>query len=442
MKKPKFWVDQMVDVIIRRTEGLSGEVYAPPSKAYTHRMLIAALLSCGISKVSNPLVSGDTQATLRAVESFGAKAKLQESCWTIEGATPLKTPRNPVDCGESGATLRFMIPVAALAAGSTTFILGRSLRRRPITPLLQSLEQLGVESSFQRNEKGSLVKIRSGGIKGGKVAIRGDISSQFISGLLFACPMAREDTEITLTTSLESKSYVQMTKEILNKHGVRVFISKDFKQFRVPSNQTYSPCSHKVPGDFSSAAFLLAAAAITSSKVRVKNLDYHTMQGDEAILDILRKMGLKVRVGDEHVDVEGKPRNTFDVDAKDTPDLVPVCAVLACYSKGTSKIYNAKRLRYKESDRLLSLHVELKKMGADIAVGKDSLTIKGPCEMHGTTIYPHNDHRIAMACAVAALSASGETKIRNSECVKKSYPTFFKDLRLLGADVIGGQFHR
>jgi len=432
----------MVDVIIRRTEGLSGEVYAPPSKAYTHRMLIAASLSDGASKISNPLVSDDTQATLRAVTAFGAKVKLQESCWTIEGVTPLKTPENPIDCGESGATLRFMIPVAALAPGPSTFTLGPSLKRRPLTPLLQSLEQLGVESSFQRNEESSLVRIRGGGMKGGKATIRGDISSQFISGLLFACPRAKEDTEIILTTPLESKSYVQMTKEILNKHGVRVFISKDFGHLMVPSNQTYSPRSHEVPGDFSSAAFLLAAAAITSSKVRVKNLDYCTTQGDKAILDVLGKMGLTGRVSDEYVEVEGKLLNAVDVDATDIPDLVPVCAVLACYSKGTSKIYNAKRLRYKESDRLLSLYVELKKMGAEIVVDKDGLTIKGPCTMHGTTIDPHNDHRIAMACAVAALGASGKTKIRNSECVKKSYPTFFNDLRSLGADIIGSQFDR
>jgi len=335
-----------------------------------------------------------------------------------------------------------MVPVAALALEPSIFTLGASLERRPITPLLQSLKQLGAEASFQRSEKGSFVKVQGGGIKGGKTSIRGDVSSQFISGLLFACPKAREDTEITLTTPLESRSYVQMTKEILNKHGVKVFVSKDFGQLSVPSNQVYSPCSHEVPGDFSSASFLLAAAAITSSKVRVKNLDYRTIQGDKAILDILRKMGSKVILNDEYVEVEGKLLNTVDIDAKDIPDLVPVCAVLACYSRGTSKIYNAKRLKCKESNRLLSLYAELKKMGAEIVMNKDSLTISGPCAMHGATIDPHNDHRIAMACAIAALSASGKTKIQNSECVKKSYPAFFDDLRSLGANIVGEQFDR
>jgi 3-phosphoshikimate 1-carboxyvinyltransferase len=192
-----------------------------------------------------------------------------------------------------------------------------------------------------------------------------------------------------------------------------------------------------VPGDFSSAAFLLAAAAITSSRVKVKNLNRHTKQGDKAILNILEKMGSKVTVKDEYVEVEAKQLNAVDVDAKDIPDLVPVCASLACYSNGVSKLYNARRLRYKESDRLSSLYTELKKMGADITIVEDGLIVSGPCLLQGATINPHNDHRIAMACAIAALGASGETMIQNSECVKKSYPNFFDDLQLLGADVVG-----
>lgn len=428
----------MVDVVIRKSERLGGVIYAPPSKAYTHRMTIAALLSRGFSKILNPLSSGDTQATLEAIKAFGAEAELEESCWTIKGTPSLETSRNPIDCGESGATLRFMIPVATLAPGPSTFTIGLSLSKRPLNPLLQSLKQLGAESSLQRAERGSTVRVHGGGIRGGKTSIRGDISSQFISGLLFACPEAEEDTEITIITKpLESRSYVQMTIDVLEKHGIRISASNDLRQLMVPSNQNYNPCDHKVPGDFSSAAFLLAAAAITSSKVKVKNLDYRTTQGDKAILGILKETDSKVRVGDEHLEVEGRQLNAVDVDAKDIPDLVPVCAALACYSRGTSKLYSARRLRYKESDRLSSLHAELKKMGADITIIEDSLVIRGPCPLHGTTIDPHNDHRIAMACAIAALGASGETRIQNSECVRKSYPNFFNDLRSLGADIVG-----
>ena len=426
-----------MNVVVRKSERLEGEVSAPPSKAYTHRMLIVALLSKGTSKISNPLVSDDTKATLRAVKAFGAETELRENCWTVKGVELLRVPKNPIDCGESGATLRFMIPVAALASGSSTFTFGSSLERRPVAPLLQSLKQLGTESNLQLREGSSFVRIRGGGIRGGKTSIRGDISSQFISGLLFACPKAKEDTEIAVTAPLESRSYVQITMKVLNKHDIRVSASNDFTRLRTPSNQNYNPCNHEVPGDFSSAAFLLAAAAVTSSKVKVKNLDHHTIQGDRAILGILEEMGSKVRIGDEYVEVEGEQLNAVDVNARDIPDLVPVCAVLACYSKGTSKIYNAKRLRYKESDRLSSLHAELKKMGAEITIKEDGLVIRGPCTMHGATVDPHNDHRIAMACAVAALGAVGETKIQNSKCVNKSYPRFFDDLRSLGANIVG-----
>jgi len=426
-----------VDVVIGKSEHLEGEVSAPPSKAYTHRILIASLLSEGTSKILNPLVSEDTKATLRAVKAFGAETELRKKCWTVRGGEQPRTPKSPIHCGESGATLRFMIPVAALAPSSSIFTFGSSLERRPLAPLLQSLKQLGTESDFQLGEGSSSVKIYGGGIRGGKTSIRGDISSQFISGLLFACPKAKKDTEITVIKPLESKSYVQMTMEVLAKHGVKMFASKNFTQLEIPSNQNYNPCNHEVPGDFSSAAFLLAAAAITSSKVKVKNLDHHTTQGDKAILDILEKMGSKVTVSNQFVEVEGRQLNAVDVDAKDVPDLVPVCAALACYSKGTTKIYSAKRLRYKESDRLGSLHAELKKMGAEIMIHEDSLTIRGPCVMHGAAVDPHNDHRIAMACAVAALEAVGETKIQNSECVNKSYPRFFDDLRSLGANVVG-----
>ncbi|NIR87463.1 3-phosphoshikimate 1-carboxyvinyltransferase, partial [Candidatus Bathyarchaeota archaeon] len=238
----------MADVVVKRSERFGGEVYAPPSKAYTHRMMIAALLSRGVSKILNPLSSNDTQATLEAIEAFGAEVELDENCWTINGDSSLESPRNPIDCGESGVTLRFMIPVAALAPGPSTFTLGLSLSRRPLEPLLQSLKQLGAESSLQRDEKGSIVRVHGGGIKGGKALIRGDISSQFISGLLFACPRAEENTEVVVTTPLESRSYVQMTLEVLEKHGIRVSVSNDLRQLRVPSNQKYSPRDHRVPG--------------------------------------------------------------------------------------------------------------------------------------------------------------------------------------------------
>jgi 3-phosphoshikimate 1-carboxyvinyltransferase len=434
----------MSDVTLIKAKRLNGEVCAPASKAYTQRMLIAAALSHGTSKISGPLISDDTEAALRAVTALGAKVKVAEDCWTVEGAQPLEAAQTSIDCGDSGAILRFTMPLAALAPSPSVFVLGKSLEQRPIAPMLQSLRQLGAEAYYQHLGDKATIHVQGGGISGGKTTIRGDVSSQYISGLMFACPMAQEDTEITLTTPLESKGYVEMTQAVLAKHSINVLISEEFDYLRIPSNQTYKPCNHRVPGDFSSAASLLAAAAITRSDVSVKNLDYAQVQGDKAILDVLRRMGVNGKVCSDRVQIKGEGGllEVVDVDARDIPDLVPVCTVLACYAKGTSKIHDAHRLRYKESDRLLSLYLELTKMGAQIAMDEGSLTVKGPCALHGAVINPHNDHRIAMACAVAALGASGETRLQDAECVRKSYPRFFSDLRVLGVDVVGGEFDR
>jgi 3-phosphoshikimate 1-carboxyvinyltransferase len=432
----------MADLIVKKTEKLSGQVCAPPSKSYTQRMLIASALSNGTSKVSNPLLSEDTQATRRAITALGAKVRAAEGCWTIEGAMPLKGAKEPIDCDESGATLRFMIPVAALASGSSILMFRGSLERRPVEPLLGSLKELGAKAHSQRLGDKDAVFVEGGGIHGGKTAIPGDVSSQFISGLMFACPLAKKDTEISLTSPLESADYVKMTQEVLFKHRIKLDIQESY--IHIPSNQTYKPSDSRVPGDFSSAAFLLAAAAITNSKVQVNNLDYGSVQGDKAILGILKQMGVNGKVCEDRVEIEGSGDllKAVDIDAKNIPDLVPACTVLTCYAEGTSRIFGAHRLRFKESDRLKSLYVELRKMGAQIDMDDDSLTVKGPCRLHGAVIDPHNDHRIAMACAVAALGADGETTIENAECVRKSYPQFFTHLRQIGADIVGGKFDR
>ncbi|MGD0645127.1 MAG: 3-phosphoshikimate 1-carboxyvinyltransferase [Candidatus Bathyarchaeia archaeon] len=434
----------MADVIIKKTKSLSGEVCAPPSKSYTQRMLVAAALSNGTSKISNPLLSEDTEATLRAIIALGAKVRLAEGCWTVTGVKRLKNTKEPIDCGESGATLRFMIPVAALALGSSTLVFRGSLERRPIEPLLESLKDLGAKAHSQKLGEKDSVFVEGGGILGGKTSIPGGVSSQFISGLMFACPLAEEDSEIILTSPLESEDYVKMTQNVLAKHDVKVEIQGNFERICIQANQKYKPCDCCVPGDFSSAAFLLAAAAITNSKVKINGLDYGSAQGDKAILGILKQMGVAGKVCENSVEISGtgSPLETLNIDAKNIPDLVPACAMLACYARGTSQIRGAQRLRFKESDRLSSLYVELGKMGAQIDMDASSLTVKGPCVLHGAVIDPHNDHRVAMACAVAALRAKGETTIQNAECVRKSYPQFFTHLKQIGADVVGGKFNR
>jgi 3-phosphoshikimate 1-carboxyvinyltransferase len=337
-----------------------------------------------------------------------------------------------------------MIPIAALAEGRSAFLLSSGLERRPIEPLLNSIKQLGGNAYPKKIGDLPVIVVEGNGIEGGKTVIPGDVSSQFISGLMFACPMAKVDTEITVTTPLESKDYVKMTQEVLAQHKVKIDISSDFKRIRIPSKQTYKQTDSKVPGDFSSAAFLLAATAITDSNVKINNLSYETAQGDKAILGILKQMGVEGKVCEDSVEIQGtgNPLKAVDIDAKNIPDLVPICATLACYADGTTKIYNASRLRFKESDRLASVNAELTKMGAEILMDESSLTIKGPCKLHGATINSHNDHRIAMACTVAALGAEGETLVENAECVRKSYPLFYTDLSSIGAEIIGGKLVR
>jgi 3-phosphoshikimate 1-carboxyvinyltransferase len=431
-----------LNVTIKKTGKLSSQVCAPPSKSYTQRMVIAAALANGTSKISNPLLSEDTEATLRVVTALGAKAKVAEGCWTIDGTVPLKSTKESINCGESGATLRFMIPVAALANNSSTLVFQGSFENRPVEPLLASLKELGAKVHSCKLGGKDAVFVLGGGITGGETSIEGNVSSQFISGLMFACPMAQVDTEIMLTSPLESVDYVKMTQAVLVEHGVKVPVHEN--HIHIPAGQSYTPSNGRVPGDFSSAAFLLVAAAITSSKVQINNLDYNTLQGDKAIIGILKNMGVNGKVCENSIEIEGtgsflKP---IEVDAKNIPDLVPALAILACYAKGTSHIFGAHRLRLKESDRLESLYLELSKMGAQITINDDGLIIEGSSPLHGTVIDSHNDHRIAMACAIAALIADGETTIQNADCVRKSYPQFFTHLKQIGADVVGGKFNR
>ena len=431
----------MVSVTINKTPFINGEICAPSSKSYTQRMVIASALSEGTSKISNPLLSEDSEAALRAVMALNAEVKTEDGCWAISGAKPLKAASQAIDCGESGATLRFMIPIAALADGPSTLLFRGSLERRPVEPLLQSLKDLGAKAHVGKVGDVDAVFLAGGGIVGGRTQIPGNISSQFISGLMFACPLAQTETEISLSSPLESADYVKMTEAVLSKHAITVGVEENF--ITIPSNQSYKAADDKVPGDFSSAAFILSASAITASKVTIDNLDVSTVQGDKAILTILKRMGIEGKVCHGSVEIEGtgKSLKPIDVDAKNIPDLVPVIAVLACYAEGTSHISGAKRLRIKESDRLASIYEALTRMGAQVVITEDGLIIKG-APLHGAIINPHNDHRIAMAAAVAALGARFETVIAHSECIRKSYPQFFHHLKQLGVEVVGGKLVR
>ena len=410
---------------------LEGRVRAPPSKSYTHRAVIAASLAEAPSRIASPLYSEDTGATINACVSFGVSVTQHETALRIVPPSKLRAPANDIYCRDSGSTIRFLTPVAALARGRSVLDGSRGLRRRPMGPLLEALRKLGVRCVS--NNGFPPVTVFGGDLSGGRTSLVGNVSSQFVTGLLFACPLAERDTEITLTTPLESKPYIRLTLDVLRKHEIDVYASDNLQSFTVPRKQRYASRDHLVPGDFSAAAFLLAAAAITGSDVVVENLSMD--QPDNAIVTILRRMGASVALKDNSVRVVGGRLEGITIDATDSPDLVPACAALACTSEGSTHIYGAKRLEIKESDRLKTLTSELRAMGADVVNEVDGLRINGTCLLHGAVIDPHSDHRIAMACAIAALKAKGKTQILKAECVNKSYPNFFKDLKTLGGKI-------
>ena len=424
-------------VIINPTPELAGVLKAPPSKAYTHRSLIAAALSEGRSDIVNPLSSDDSEATLGAVQAYGALVEREEDVWKVTGRSEPVAPSNVVDCGESGATIRFMTPVSALAKGISV-LTGRSqLLRRPIGPLLHSMRELGVTCYTVRGGGYPPVIVFGGRIHGGRTSLRGDVSSQFVSGLLFAAPRAQNDVVIRLTTNLESRQYVDMTLNVLNLHGIKVETSSDLREYYVKKRQEYKPTNHMIPGDYSSAAFILAGAAITGSRITVKDLARESFQGDKAIIQILSNMGANINVSEDSVRIHGGQLSGLEIDVDQIPDLVPVIVVLGCYAKGRTVIRKAGRLRIKESDRLSTLASELGKMNTSIHVADDTLTVKGSSSIRGAVIDPHGDHRIAMACSIAALGAEGSTTIRDAECVNKSYPRFYEDLKRIGVKTGG-----
>ncbi|MHA2394928.1 MAG: 3-phosphoshikimate 1-carboxyvinyltransferase [Promethearchaeota archaeon] len=422
-----------MEAVIEGIKDISGSIEAPTSKSYSHRAIIASSLCNSESKIRSPLYCDDTEATIDACSAFGAKILKEEEILNISGPAILSQPDCVIDCRDSASTIRFMTSIAALTEGVVILTGKEGLLRRPIEPLIKSLADLGVKCY----SKGGYppVTIYGNGIKGGRTSLVGNISSQFVTSLLLAAPLAKKDTRIILETRLVSRPYVELTLQILKRHSIRVEYSKDLEEFHIAANQIYKPFNHDVPGSYSSASFLLVAAAITNSHLKVKNLSSDKWLPDKKILEILGEMGVNLKIQSNNVEILGGDLTSTEIDARDTPDLVPICSVLGCFAEGETRIVGASRIRYKESDRIATTTSELNKMGAKISETEDGLRITGNCSLHGTSVDPHNDHRIAMACSVAALRAEGKTKIQDAECVKKSYPNFFKDLIELGVNI-------
>ena len=392
---------------------LSGTVHVPASKSISHRALICAALAKGTSVIDNLLECDDTDATIRILSSMGARIHKEGTKTIIEGIIAANKEVK-ADCFESGSTLRFLIPVAAALGCSSEFTGRAKLPQRPITPYFTELTKNGIV--FETTE---MPYRFSGQLKAGTYTIAGDISSQFISGLLFALPLLDGDSEIVITSPLQSKAYVDITIASLNNFGITV--SEIEHGYLVPGNQEFKSQETSIEADMSQAAFYVVSNAI-GSDIKIEGLNKNSLQGDRAILDI----------------VSSANGNAFDIDASQIPDLVPILTVLAAFSKGTSHITNCGRLRLKESDRLAVITKELNKLGADITENTDSLTINGVEALHGGICESHLDHRIPMSLTIASTRSTEPIIINGAECVSKSYPNFFEDFRALGgkADVI------
>lgn len=400
---------------------LIGRVAAPSSKSFSHRMLIAAALADGVSEVSGISSSKDIEATVGAMTALGAKIFSEDGLFTVMG---IKEPaeKTDIDCCESGSTLRFVIPIAAALGCEGRFFGSGKLPERPITPYIREFAKHGV--SIVR-EEGVMPFSMSGRLTGGDYELEGDVSSQFITGLLFALPLCSEDSVIRLTSKLESKPYADMTVQSLAAFGIEIEESvseNGFPIYSIKGGQKYRKAAVSTEGDYSQAAFYFAANAL-GAEITVDNLNPDSVQGDKKILEIVQKISYNK--------INGR-LSAFTVDVTDIPDLVPILTVLGCFTDGVSRIIGAKRLKIKECDRLAAISEALNNIGGNVRAAEDELEIYPIEKFHSGRINGCNDHRIVMASAVAAAMSDGDIIITDADAVEKSYPDFWRDYRSLG----------
>ncbi len=410
---------------------LHGEITIPPSKSLAHRAIIAASLSEGRSEISNLNFSRDVEATTKAMECLGVKIEKNKDREIIYGNGTLKLKNNVIDCEESGSTLRFMIPISLLADGKVTFIGKGQLEKRPLSVYHDMFCQQGI--NYSRGEKELPLTI-DGSLNSGTFEVRGDISSQFITGLLYTLPKLEGDSKIIITTHLESKGYIDLTLDILQKFGVKI-INENYKKFIIPGKQNYNSQNYIVEGDFSQMAFWLVGGFLNQG-IKCFGMNPKSLQGDKVIIDILKKMGANITITEKEVSILGGDPNGTEIDLSQCPDLGPIITVLASLSEGETRIINAKRLRIKESDRITSMTTELNKLGANIIEKEDSMIIKGVKNLKGgVEVDSWNDHRVAMALAIAGTRCEEDIIITGGEAVKKSYPNFWLDYISLGGKI-------
>ncbi len=391
---------------------LAGEIPAIASKSHAHRLLICAALADGATRIRCSTTSADIDATADCLRALGASIEYIDGVFTVRTGTPPK--KAVLDVGESGSTLRFLLPVVCALGIEADLVLHGRLPERPLSPLWEELCRHGAELRWAQKDRIHV----SGRFQGGDFTLAADVSSQFISGLLFALPLTGTASIIHLTGNLESASYIDMTARALAAFGVETPFSD--KSYLIPAGQRYhTPGDSEVEGDWSNAAFWICADRILGGTLSIPGLDPASPQGDRAV----ESVSLRIAAGDAVVD------------CRDIPDLVPVLAVLAAVSPGTTRFTNASRLRLKESDRLRTTAELLTAIGGNAEELPDGLVVTGQRRLRGGEVWSHNDHRIAMSAAVAALACDGPVHLHGADAVRKSYPAFWDDYRRLGGRV-------
>jgi 3-phosphoshikimate 1-carboxyvinyltransferase len=417
--------------MIRRVDPakLRGTLSIPPSKSLSHRAVLAAALAEGESVIENLIFSEDIVATTEAVRALGVEAVQDGSTLTIRRSGSLKAPVGPLHCNESGSTLRFLIPFAGLFDEPVVFTGEGKLTTRPLDPYFDLFKSQGIDYDYP----GQLPLTVKGRLKPGTFEMPGHISSQFVTGLLYVLPLLHGDSEIVLTSPLESKDYVTLTLQILRIFGIEVETVTP-EHYKIKGNQSFKPAKYRVEGDYSQAAFWIAGGLMGEGLI-LKDLAEKSEQGDRRILDIVKDMGGNLEWKDGDLIVHPSKTHGAVIDASQCPDLVPICATLASVSEGTTQVINAARVRLKESDRLEAIRTELNKLGANVKEEAEGLIIEGVSGLTSGSVEGWNDHRIVMSLAIASAKCSGPIEIEGSGAVKKSYPHFFEDFSKAGGIV-------
>lgn len=403
----------------------NGTVNVPPSKSDVHRAIICAAMANGVSRISPVALSNDIKATIGCIKALGAEAVLENNVLTVDGTNMYKNKTALLDCGESGSTLRFFIPIAAVGNINATFVGKGKLPQRPIGIFTEALPKAG---TVCKTEGGLPLEIK-GQLKSGIFEIPGNVSSQFITGLLLALPILEGDSEIVLTSPLESVGYIAMTIRTMKQFGVNIQATE--KGWHIKGGQSYKTCDYTTDGDWSQAAFFMVLGAV-SGKVTVKGVARDSTQGDKKCAEILARFGAKVTQLDNEVTVEKGELKAITIDASQIPDLVPVLSVCAAFAEGTTKIINAERLRIKECDRLKATAELLNNLGGKVKELSDGLEITGVSSLKGGNVNGYNDHRIVMSAAVCAARSDEDITATFAMSINKSYPDFYIDYNSIG----------